>query len=78
MKEIEYIHEEDFSTEKIYFSDEYYDLAVNIREKFKDEDISPLMVGKDKKSLLFCINFGKDIISNEIGDNTYRIRIEKL
>jgi hypothetical protein len=84
MKKLEYTDEETFITEEIEFSDEHYELAENLHKQYESEILSkcsPIMVRKDKKSLIFCVNFGdkmKDRVAYENGDNMYRVVIEKI
>jgi len=84
MKEFEYIDESTFKKENIEFSEEHCDLTESLHEIYKSENLSkcsPVMVGKNKKSLLFCVNLGdkiKDRTGYERGDHMYRIIIEKI
>lgn len=84
MKKLEFTSEKDFKTEILEFKDAHYEIATNLHKVYSSEllsECSPIMVGEDKKSLIFCINFGdklKDRVSYERGDNMYRIKIEKI
>lgn len=84
MKQLEFTSEKDFKTEILEFEDEHYEIANKLHEQYKSELLSkcsPIMVGQDKQSLLFCVNLGdklKDRGAYERGDNMYRIRIEKI
>lgn len=83
MIKIEYTDEVTFITEEVEFSDEHYELAQDIHKHYIDEifsKCSPLMVAKDKKTLLFAVNLGdrdKDRDAYERGGNLYIVRIEK-
>lgn len=83
MIKLEYIDEVTFNTEEIEFSEEIYDIANKLYEQYQSESskCTPIMVGNDKKSLVFCVNLGdreKDRISYEKGDTLYRVVIEKI
>lgn len=85
---MEYTDENTFITEKVEILDEIYEIADNLHKEYRPPHKSdlcskstPIMVGKDKKSLVFCINLGdkqKDKVAYDKGDNLYRIRIEKI
>ena len=84
MKKLEYIDEVTFIKEDVEFSDEHYNLAENLYKQYESELWSkwtPIMVRKDKQSLVFCVNFGdklKDRVAYERGDNMYKVIIEKI
>jgi len=84
MQKLEYTDESTFITEEVEFSDEHYELTKNLHKQFESESIlkcTPIMVRKDKQSLVFCVNLGdrlKDRVSYENGDNMYRVIIEKI
>lgn len=84
MKKLEYTDEATFITEEVEFSDEHYELAKNLHKQYESEILgkcSPIMVRKDKQSLVFCVNFGdrlKDRVAYERGDNMYKVIIEKI
>lgn len=84
MKKLEYVSEETFIKEDIEFNDEHYDLAEELRERYKSpllSECTPVMVREDKKSLVFCVNLGdreKDRVAYANGDNAYKVIIEKI
>ena len=84
MKKLEYTDESTFITEEVEFSDEHYEFAKNLHKQYESELLSkctPIMVTKDKQSLVFCVNFGdrsKDRVAYECGDNMYKVIIEKI
>jgi hypothetical protein len=84
MKKLEYTDESTFITEEVEISDEHYEFAKNLHKQYESELLSkctPTMVRNDKKSLVFCVNFGdkfKDRVDYERGDNMYKVIIEKL
>ena len=84
MMALQYTREEDFTTAVVEFTDEHYKLAENLRSLYKSEILSkctPLMVAKDEKSLMFCVNLGdkeKDRVAYECGKQSYKIIIEKI
>ena len=80
MEKLKYTDESTFITEEVEFSDEHYGLAKDLHKQYESK-CSPLIVGSDKQSLLFCVNFGdrsKDRVAYERGDNMYRVVIEKI
>ncbi len=84
MIKLEYTDEETFITEEIEFSEEQYNIATKLHEQYKSEYLSkcsPIIVRKDKKSLMFAVNLGdkqKDRAAYERGDDLYRVVIEKI
>lgn len=84
MKKLEYTDEYTFITEEVEFSKEHYELAKNLHKQYESElwsKCTPIMVRKDKQSLVFCVNFGdklKDRVAYERGDNMYKVIIEKI
>ena len=84
MIKLEYTDESNFITEEVEFSDEHYDLAKKLHKQYESElgsKCTPIMVSKDKQSLVFCVHFSdklKDRVAYERGDNTYKIIIEKI
>jgi hypothetical protein len=84
MKKIEYTDEKTFITEEVEFKNEHYDIAKNLHKQYESElcsECTPIMVRKDKQSLVFYVNFGdklKDRIAYERGDNMYRVIIERV
>ncbi len=83
MKKLEYTDEATFLTEQVEFNEKQYSIAKNLHKSYTrlSKNISPIMVGKDKKSLLFCINLDDRLVDRaayENGDNIYRIIIEKI
>ncbi len=84
MKKLEYTDEATFITEEIEFTDEHYELAKKLHKQYESEspsECTSIMVGKDKESLIFCVNLGdksKDRVAYERGDNKYRVIIEKI
>lgn len=81
---LEYTDEATFVTENVEFGDEHYELSKNIHKQYESELLSkcsPIMVDKDKQSLIFCVNLGDKLnhrVAYERGDNIYRIKIEKI
>ena len=82
MKKLEYIDDKNFETEIVEFENEHYDVAEQIYIQCKKlyDHVHPVIVSKsnDKNSLIFGINLGKTRLEQDRGDNTYRIRIEKV
>ena len=86
MVNLQYTDEGTFVTEDVEFGDEHYIFAKKLYEKYKYEaDVpstcTPLMVGSNKKSLMFGVNLGdrdKDRVAWERGDSLYRVIIEKI
>lgn len=84
MIKLEYTDESNFVTEEIEFSDEHYELAQNLHKQYESElysECTPIMVRRDKKSLVFSVNFGdrlKDRVVYEHVDNMYKVIIEKI
>lgn len=84
MKELKYFDERSFKSEDVQFTDDHYNLMENIHKLYERSDIlkcTPIMVGNDKDSLIFCVNLS-DRSSNvsdwESGKNIYRIKVEKI
>ena len=81
---IQYIDESTFLSEEIEVSDELYETAIDIRKQYMSSvlsDCSNIMLAKDKKTLVFVVNFGdpkKDRLAFERGDNAYQIYIHSL
>jgi len=79
---IQYIDESTFLSEEIEVSDELYETAIDIRKPYMSSySCSNIMLAKDKKTLVFVVNFGdhkKDRLAFERGDNAYQIYIHSL
>jgi hypothetical protein len=57
MVKLQYVDEVTFATEEIEFSDDMYAFAENLRQQYIHASFcSPLMVGSDKKSLIFGVS----------------------
>jgi len=76
MKQLDYVDKSTFKLEVIEFSDEHYNIASDLMTGFAN--CSPLLVAKDKKSLCFAINSGKDSLEKEIDTRIYKVTIEKV
>ncbi len=80
---LNFTDEKTFKSELIEFENDHFNIAKKLHDIYKDDDISicsPIMVGQDKKSLLFCLDTssGKDRVEMECGFNKYRVRVEKI
>ena len=81
---LEYTNEETFIKEDVEFSEEHYEFVKSLHIQYESElwsKCTPIMVGKDKESLIFCVNLGdknKDRVAYERGDNSYKVVIEKI
>jgi hypothetical protein len=59
-------------------------LAKELHRQYESELLSkctPIMVGSDKKSLIFCVNLAdknENRVAYECGDNIYRVVVEKI
>jgi len=73
---LEYTDEKSFKSENIEFDDDHYEIAESLWNSI--DHGSSIIVGADKKSLIFCVNRGKSRIDRELGRCLYKIRIEKL
>jgi len=73
---LEYTDEKSFKSENIEFEDEHYEIAESLWNSI--DHGSPIIVGADKKSLIFCVNRGKSRSDRELGKNLYKIKIEKV
>jgi len=84
MVNLKYTDEETFITENVEFRDEHYGLAKKLHENYENDPLSictPLIVRKDRESLVFAVNFGNrdiDRLAWERGDSLYRVIIEKI
>ena len=81
---LNYTDEATFITEICDFTEEHYTLAEQLHKQYESERLSectPLMVRKDKQSLVFTINLGDRInnrVAYERGDHIYKVVIEKV
>jgi hypothetical protein len=73
---LEYTDERTFKSEDVEFDDEHYEITETLWNSI--DHGSPIIVGRDKKSLIFCVNRGKTRIDRELGKHLYKIRIEKV
>lgn len=71
-----YVDEATFKSETIDFLDDHYNLACEMAEAFGN--YSPLIVAKDKKSLCFAVNTSNDRSEKEVGQNIYKVTVEKI
>ncbi len=81
MIKLEYTDEETFITEEVEFSNEQYELTKKLHNQFNYPDCTPILVGKNKTSLIFGVNLtdrSKDRVGYEIGNNMYRVVVEKV
>jgi len=76
MKKFDYTDEATFTTESVEFEDEHVQIAEQLLNSI--DNYGPLVVGKDKNSLVFGVNRGTTRLERERGDKLYRIRIEKV
>ena len=81
MIKLEYTDESTFITEEVEFSNEQYDLIKSLHDQFDYKNTTPIIVGKNKTSLIFGVNLidrSKDRVGYEIGNSMYRVVVEKI
>jgi len=76
MKTLNYVDEVTFKSESVEIDDEQYNIAIEIFKNFGN--YGQMIVGSDKKSLVFSINKGLNNIDKEIGSNLYTVTIKKI
>lgn len=76
MEKLEYTDEETFITEEVEFEETHVELVNEIKDFFVSELIhNQIMVGKDKKSLIFGVDLSNRVGHSDEDDTKFRISI---